>query len=214
MYLARRINRKILQVRPKLLKDTKYKRVVNLFNKEFNWKSLDFQFEVTDKIEPNTYAVAGTYDMYEDFRQVIFYFSDKQDTIKLTKEELPEFHFLVSQVIQHESIHQCQYANRRASTPCEETNPKKLLQRIALNERQEYLSAKEEIDAYAHDIAMEIKFYYQGSDPYEILVGIDNAKKIYSYHYYRKTFVNDPKKWDTIRHKLLSKAYRWLPYAE
>jgi hypothetical protein len=83
--------------------------------------------------------------------------------------------------------------------------------RSDLQEEADYLSEFDEIDAYAHDIALEIVHYYPGTDRFEILRTINRRRFVYSWRLYKKTF-RDCDDWSDIRHRLLSKVYRWLPH--
>jgi hypothetical protein len=77
-------------------------------------------------------------------------------------------------------------------------------------EEKEYLADPDEIDAYGHDIAMEIKFFYPKQDPYEVLNKIGSKRKLWSYNYYKKTFKGDD--WSHIKSRLLKKTYQWIPH--
>ena len=114
----------------------------------------------------------------------------------------------MSQVCQHETIHQLQWQNRESDEqPCT-LDFRNLTGSIS--EEKEYLSDIDEIDAYGHDIAMEIKYSYPNKDPYEILKTIDSRRKVWSYIYYKKTFKGDD--WSNIKNRLLKKTYQWMPH--
>ena len=114
---------------------------------------------------------------------------------------------LLSQVIQHETIHQLQYQHR----DCHDIAKLDFRDlRGSLNEEREYLADKDEIDAYGHDIAMEIKYHYPGKDPYNILKNISKVRKLPSYNYYKQTFKTT--KWSMVKKRLLKKTYNWIKY--
>ena len=75
----------------------------------------------------------------------------------------------------------------------------------------EYYGDADEIDAYAHDIATEIKRYYPNRNPYEVLKNINKTRKVHSYNYYRRTFSKC--EWGGIKKQLLKKIFNWIPHA-
>jgi hypothetical protein len=72
------------------------------------------------------------------------------------------------------------------------------------------LSNPDEIDAYSHDIAMEILYFYGESQKYKIIRNISRKKEVESYRMYENTFKNS--NWESIRKKLIKKTYLWLNY--
>ena len=74
----------------------------------------------------------------------------------------------------------------------------------------DYLAEIDEIDCYAHDIAMEIREFYPKMDPFVVLGSINKRRKIWSWRYYRNTFKHSPD-WSEVRDRLLKKIYLWLP---
>ena len=75
----------------------------------------------------------------------------------------------------------------------------------------DYLAELDEIDAYVHDIAMEIREYYPKSDPMDVLRNINKRRKLWSWNYYRSAF-KDSKDWSDVKTRLLKKTYLWLPH--
>jgi hypothetical protein len=65
----------------------------------------------------------------------------------------------------------------------------------------------DEIDAYGHDIALEIKHYYPRTDPLKILRYPTRYNKLTSFFIYNRAFkgVN----WRDIKKTLIRKAYNW-----
>ena len=211
MYFADIINVALEDLRPILKGKLDYKDVIRYLNKFLGDKTLKFKFEKI-KMRVNHYAIGGFYDMQTDKRYIILYFSNKKDSIFIRKIKQNEFFFCLSQVIQHETIHACQWSKRDYDLYLPRTIPNNLIAEDN-NEDEKYLADPDEIDAYGHDIAMEIKFYYRNKDPYKVLDEIDNARKVFSYRYYKNTFKNNKQTWEKIRYKLLRKTYKWIPHA-
>lgn len=117
----------------------------------------------------------------------------------------------ISQAIQHEIVHQRH----------DEKNPKIFDESLLVRHsprmskkritKIEYLSNKSEIDAHAHDIAVEINAFYPNLSPDAVIKKIDSMKKIKTYGMYRRVFKN--MEWDHIRKMLLRKVWKWIPTA-
>ena len=113
------------------------------------------------------------------------------------------FRFLVTQVLQHELIHQhqCQFPEHAEGNYFDMNIDDKDIH---------YFSELDEIDAFGHDIAMEIRYYYPKEDPYQVLKTVSRRKYIHSYKYYTNTFKGLD--WTCIRKRLIKKANNWIPF--
>ena len=211
MYLSQHIDNVLESKKNKLVGTVGYYKFISILNKSFNSKDLKFKFESFSDIEEDYYTVSGLYDMAKDVRYVILNFSDRKIDFNLTEECWNSFKFFISQVIQHETIHQNQWMQRDEVVEPVECDFKILFGSSSKEEEMDYLSDPEEIDAYAHDIAMEIKFFYKQKDPYDVLRNINKLRKIPSYSIYKKAFRGCD--WNDIKKSLLLKTYKWIPYA-
>ena len=210
MYLAPEINKTLCDNENLFLGNHTYTTVTRRLGKIFNFpKDLKFKFETFGDIAENDFTVSGLYDMFFNKKYVILNFSDKQKTLNLDKYTIDPFFFLISQTIQHESLHQHQWANREPEDEAVQLDFRMISG--TLQEEREYLSDIDEIDAYAHDIAMEIKRYYSHKDPYVVLKNIQKTRKIDSYNYYRRTFSKCD--WNKIKKQLYKQIYNWIPHA-
>ena len=109
MYLAKHIDDVLEGKKSKLLGTSGYYKFVSTLNRAFNQKDLKFKFESFADIEKDFYSVSGLYDMSKDTRYVVLNFSDRTLDITLKEDSWNDFKFFISQVIQHESIHQNQW---------------------------------------------------------------------------------------------------------
>lgn len=209
MFLAGEINAGIDSVKHKLLGYPSAYYVAHCLNRVFRDKRIKFNHIHDKSIERYDYAVTGQYDMSQDMRYISFIVAATMDNIRLEEENWEEFRFLTSQVIQHESIHQYQYSFRDCNNM--KVNVEFRPWSMDKSEEKEYLADTDEIEAYAHDIVMEIMFYYPDRDPKEVLRNIDRTRKVWSYTYYKKTFKGE-KEWARIQNQLLKKSYKWIPY--
>lgn len=208
MFLAPALDEKLESRKYRLLGAPYYETIIRVLRRAVGEKDLKFRYELFDDFSENEYSVSGLYDMSEDSRYVIFNFSNNANSLTINHNRWNEFKFLISQAIQHETIHQLQWQNRDCGD-----EPVKLDFRSLVGNAEddkEYLSDPDEIDAYGHDIAMEIKYYYPNKNPYRVLSRIQNTRKIPSYKYYKSTFKGCD--WTKIHNKLLTKTYKWIPH--
>ena len=210
MYLAPAIDQVLEDKKSKLLGRLTYYQIAGTLTRGYKKAEIPFKFrfETFDDYGPEDISVSGLYDMVEDIKYVVLNFPKQQKHYSVSNENWREFKFAVSQVCQHETIHELQWQNRdTGGEPCT-LDFRNLTGSIS--EDKEYLADIDEIDAYGHDIAMEIKYSYPNKDPYEILKTIDSRRKVWSYIYYKKTFKGDD--WSNIKNRLLKKTYQWMPH--
>jgi hypothetical protein len=211
MYLSSVIDEVLESKKSKLLGRNTHYYVTSVLNRAFkSTEPFKFRYETYEDYGKDDYSVSGLYDMDTDIRYVMLNFPSSYKYFNLDEQRWREFKFSVSQVCQHEAIHQCQWSFREDTDY--EKSPLEFRNRDdePLTEVQEYLSDPDEIEAYAHDIAMEIRFYYPKKNPYEVLKSIGNKKKVWSYVYYKKTFKGED--WSLIKKHLLKKTFRWLSH--
>ena len=210
MYLANLIDDVLESKKDKLVGRPSYFYICDVLNRAFRKvEPFKFKYETYNEYLSGDYSVSGIYDMDEDVKYIVLNFSKNCKTFNLRPETWRDFKFSISQVCQHESIHQHQWQFRDASDFEKESLDFRNIDG-PVDEDQEYLSDPDEIDAYAHDIAMEIKYCYPKKDPYLVLRNINRYKKLWSYNYYKKTFRGED--WSEIKHRLYKKTFRWIPH--
>jgi hypothetical protein len=153
------------------------------------------------KIELNEnfgYILGASYDSDIDQIGIDVFLKSDDFRFSLREKEWKLFRFKMSQIIQHELIHREQYKKKNVEGFCSVSNARS------------YLSNPDEIDAYSHDIAMEILYFYGESQKYKIIRNISRKKEVESYRMYENTFKNS--NWESIRKKLIKKTYLWLNY--
>lgn len=209
MYLAETINKVLESKREQLIGKTSYFHFCDVLNRAFRKiEPYSFKYETYWDYSRENYSVSGIYDMDKKIKYVIFNFSKHTNEYYLKPKDWREFKFSVSQVCQHELIHQCQWSFREEF---EWGKTEKLDFRNRegdISEEQEYLADPDEIEAYGHDIAMEIAFHYPKKNPYDVLTNIEKHRKLWSYNYYKRIFKNED--WSQIRNRLLKKTYKWI----
>jgi len=209
MYLAPNIDNVFAENKHKFLGNLTHDTIIRRLGKAFNFpKDLKFKMERYSDLESNEFTISGLYDMTQDKKYVIINVSKDSNSLFFDEPTYEQFKFLVSQTIQHEAIHQDQWQHRDYIDDVVKLDFRNVYG--TLSEEREYLSDIDEIDAYAHDIAMEIKFYYPFKDPYEVLRNINRSRKIPSYKYYKRTFGKCD--WQKIKKQLLNKTYKWMAY--
>jgi hypothetical protein len=160
------------------------------------------------------YSFSGYYDTEAKGVPVVVkaHFASNKKTFLFTRARYNGFIFMFSQVVQHEFIHRSQFdfrpekSARKVRVYHSDKISKKRLEQI------EYLREWCEIEAYAHDIAMEINQYYPTSNPTTILKHIDGHRKLYSYKFYKDAFKGTD--WNRLKKSLMRKIWRWLPSAQ
>jgi hypothetical protein len=165
-----------------------------------------------NRIQP--YSFSGYFDTGKKKNAIVLniHLTPSRKTFKFTRTNYNGFIFMFSQVVQHEFIHKSQYAfrpdqaNRLVKVYHSDKLSKERIKQI------DYLREWCEIEAYAHDIAMEINQYYPDVKPETIIKHIDKHKKLYSYRFYLNTFRGTD--WDRLKKSLLRKIWRWLPSAQ
>jgi hypothetical protein len=211
MYLANKIDEVLESKKQRLMGNSSYYYICDVLNRGFKRvEPFSFRFETYADYDREDFSVAGLYDMESDRKYVILNFAKKYKAFKITEKNWKDFKFATSQVCQHELIHQLQW-NRRPMDDDFESEPLEFRNKDSSKEEErEYLSDVDEIDAYGHDIAMEIRYFYPNKNPYSVLRSLSRHRKVWSYRYYKDTFKGGD--WCDIRKRLLKKTYMWLPY--
>lgn len=211
MYLAKTINDILESKKNKLIGRSSYFYICDVLTRAFrSVEPFKFKFETYREYDKEDYSVSGIFDAEKNVRYIVLNFPTSCKTFNLKPSKWKDFKFAISQVCQHEAIHQCQWLARGGDYVL---NQEKLDFRNiegTIEEEQLYLADPDEIDAYGHDIAMEIKYFYPKKDPIVVLSNINRHRKLWSYVYYKKTFKNED--WSQIRNRLIKKTHRWLPY--
>lgn len=159
-------------------------------------------------------AVSGYFDTGKKkaATMIVLHVSPSKKTFKMTKSRYNNLRFIFSQIVQHEFIHKSQYMFR----PEQSERLVKVYYSNKLSKERlktiEYLSTWCEIEAYAHDIAMEINNYYSTLNPSSVIKHIDEYRNLHSYRIYRTTF--EGTEWSRLKKSLLKKVWRWLPCAQ
>lgn len=209
MYLSKEIERRLIDNKSKLTGFITYRALVRRLNSIFkDYGDLKFKVVKYDDLDVNECLVGGLYDQLLNQKYIIFNVSMYSDEVNIEDWMWSDFKFNISQTIQHETIHQQQSQHR----PYIE-EPIKIDFRVVrgtTEEDRDYLADLDEIDAYAHDIAMEIKHHYSHMDPFHVLSTISYKRKLASYKFYSKTFKGCD--WSNIKRRLLLKTYKWIEH--
>ncbi len=162
------------------------------------FKSFNLIVTIYNTEEDFEYILGASYDNESNKIEMnIFLYKDLVD-FSLKEEEWRSFRFKISQILQHELIHREQHRKKVVDNGYFHSDEKS------------YLSNPDEIDAYSHDIAMEIVHFYGETQKYEIIRNISNKNEVASYKIYENIFKDS--NWESIRRKLIKKTYLWLDY--
>ena len=156
-------------------------------------------FYFSDELDHGDFTIAGQYDS-ERKRQpiqitLVFSRNDIGHDFSWNEEKRKKFCFELSQVSQHELIHkqQAEARNTEESGYVVERDPQKQL--------ESYLGNKDEIEAYAHDIALEMK--HMG-----LSVSENPWNSLNSYQIYKTAF--DGSDWKKVHDRLIKKVVYWM----
>lgn len=167
----------------------------------------------SDDVGIQEMSIGGSYDYEKRSRQIELdvYLNPVQKKFGWNEVNKPATSFLLRQVLQHELIHQYQMQQRHEESRGMAEYYAVVSRDPAKQEECDYLSELDEIDAYAHDIVMEIKYHYPDEDPYAVLKAIRRKRYVPSWKIYAKAFKHCSD-WSQVRQRLLTKAYLWIPY--
>lgn len=211
MYLAPIIDSVLESKKSSLLGQLTYFHITSILDRAFKkTEPFKFRFETYQDYSKDDFSVSGLYDMTTDIRYIILNFSNHKKTLTIKQDNWEIFKFHISQTCQHESIHRDQWQHRDTPADLETLDFRNTTGSII--DEKLYLADIDEIDAYGHDIAMEITYNYPKQNPYDILKTIDNRKKVWSYIHYKKAFKGE--KWEYVKNRLLKKTFLWLPYVK
>jgi hypothetical protein len=142
---------------------------------------------------------------------VILHVAHDKNTLSFTREKYNKFLFWLSRVVQHEFIHKSQFTFRpeQAEKKLKVYFSKRISkQRV---EQIEYLREFCEVEAYAHDLALEINTHYANVTAEKIIKNIDKYRKLQTFVKYKTAFKGT--EWSRVRKSLLKKTLKWIPVA-
>lgn len=201
------IQERILKYKDDYIGFHNHKSFCDLIKKTFRGYKVKVQIhplECMDFLDTHFIVIGGSYDEDTNYIHLDFYTSNyDNDFIEVKLEFWNQFSFELSQTIQHEMVHRDQNKNRSSD----------FISKIYKFEKngdseREYLSNCDEIDAYSHDIALEVYHFYKKKKYSDVFSKISRKKHCKSYQIYEKCFQGS--NWTHIKKKLLKKTYKWL----
>lgn len=211
MYLAPEINKSIEAIKFDEL--TKHGEIRRKLQRALKPWGVRVRVHQDPEILSEDFACSGSFDSEKDHRpiEIVLHFTPYLDDFQFTRQTRRNFNFMVSQVLQHELIHQYQYSRRPVAAREQALYYDIKAGKRGNKEHMDYLAELDEIDCYAHDIALEIRHYYPRTNPYKVLGSINRRYKVWSWRYYRDTFRHS-QDWSEVRDRLLKKVYLWLQH--
>jgi hypothetical protein len=206
LYLMSKVNPALKTLEKILIRQMSHKEIVREVQKILRPFGARVEVNWIPELEFGQVAVSGRFDA-ERSRQpilVTIFFSSNHRHIHSWKQgNRHAFVFELGQVLQHEMIHKSQYTSRQGDG---ETGFK--VEQDAGTQERTYLSNKDEIEAYAHDIALEIVEHYGGRKRFKTATQIDRKKLVGSYKVYKKAFAGT--NWTKTKKALYKKIYKWM----
>jgi hypothetical protein len=158
-----------------------------------------------DELPKRAFAIGGYYEVGR-VRQPIcleLFVSNRAESIRISKKWLSNTMFVLFQTLNHEWLHRQQYKHRGDDSVVWIIE---LDDFAEMDEQQSYLAELDEIDAYAHDIALELAFYHPDTCMDELRTM--QSPKISSWSLYTEAF--EGTSWCEIHNRLLKKVYKHL----
>jgi hypothetical protein len=158
-----------------------------------------------DDLPKRAFAMGAFYEPWRTRQPVCIeiFVSNRTETLRISKKWVANTAFVLFQTLCHEFIHKYQYKHRR---PDAVVWLETLDDGAEMDENQAYLAELDEIDAYAHDIALELMFYHP-LDAMEEMRYM-RSDRISSWWLYQEAFFGT--NWRKIHNRLLKKVYQHL----
>lgn len=167
---------------------------------------MNFVVAFNSDIEIGQLFIGGLYTP-EDYKSIEIQLSINPKTVLVDIPDMwPSLVFLLSQTIKHELIHHYQNFQRDCSFY---KQYRYYSESYELGDERNYLSSYDEVEAYAHDIALEMIYYYGYNKSIQLLKTPRKIKKSRTLSMYRKAYKNVD--WSITKKALLMKIYKWLP---
>jgi hypothetical protein len=209
MYLQEKIEGALWRQKDKLTSTVVIEDHVEILQKALKPFSINVK---VDKGFTKRWVVTGSYDPKSNRTFVIFSAKNLAASNPLSEDNwLSQFFFDINCTCQHELIHKYQWVHRDPDT----YTPKafKATASGLKATRQEYLGNFDEIEAQAHDLAMEMKYYYPGVDYKKLLhlyFKIPNYRMcLPTLRNYWVTFGKDMN--NPVLRRFLKRTWLWLP---
>ena len=213
MELGPQINQRLAQWKTKLIGRHRHEDLIKMLQSCLSPFGVKVKKQYDANLDWQSIAVSGLFDSQIQRRNItlFLYFSWGSEWFRISEKNWKDLRFQLSQCVQHELIHR-----RQASYRQHLDNDYALYYDVKASnsldkQTMDYLAEFDEIEAYAHDIAMEIREFYPRTNPYQVLRTINRRKRIWSWTYYQRSFKNS-EDWGDVRRRLLKKTYQWLSH--
>lgn len=151
-------------------------------------------------------CIGGEYDP-ENRQCVIQIHTIYYDTFTFTDYSWNRFKFKLMQVLMHELVHFMQY-DRRDDEWSNYVVPYKRIGQVKKDAERRYLSEFDEIQAYAHCIFLDYKFYKPNVSVSDLLARSKTKRDSNTFHYILKTFDYDYRNNHAIQ-KIIQQVGKW-----
>ena len=213
MELGPQIEQRLLRWKTKLMGRHRHEDLIKMLQSCLSPFGVKIKKQHDANLDWQSIAVSGLFDSQIQRRNITLFlhFSWGSEWFRISEKNWKELRFQLSQCVQHELIHRRQ-ASYRQHLDDEYALYYDVKTSNSLDKQNmDYLAEFDEIEAYAHDIAMEIREFYPRTNPYQVLRTINRRKRIWSWTYYQRSFKNS-EDWSEVRQRLLKKTYQWLPH--
>ena len=165
-----------------------------------------FKEKSNAKMFDNYVCVGGEYSP-EDRQCVIQIYTHYYNNFNFTDSSWKQFKYKVIQVHMHELIHFMQY-DRRYDEWSNYVVPYKKVGHAKVDKERKYLSEFDEIQAYAHCVLLDYKFYKPKYSTEQLISRSTKHHDSKTLHYFLKTFNYDYKN-NVAVHKIIQQIIKW-----
>lgn len=206
MYLARKINKRLkplydaLRGRDTIL-HSDLRKLIQTAIRPFDARVMMYGEAITN----DDIGISGVFEPANKRWPITIevHVSKYRDKVYLTQKNIKHMVYAIFQSLSHELIHQYQYRYREDDAPILVYS---LGDMAPMNPLQAYLAEIDEIDAYAHDIAVDLFHHY----PHDYMDHLRNGRYMNSlaWKMYQDAFEGTD--WKDIHNRLLKKTYQHI----
>jgi len=175
MHLANTINRALDKIADQMIGSVNSASHCKLVQDAFRPFKAKIRVALDDVVSKDMIVVTGAYAPWRKRQNIEVYLNYKPGSkrVLVTKDVWKQLRFDLSQTLQHELVHRMQCEHIKIPSEDWEDHACKVYSSNAnipaKRDAQEYYGANDEIEAHAHCIMMELKYFAPRTDPIKLL---------------------------------------------
>ena len=216
MYLAHKVNAVLDKIADQMIGSVNSASHCKIVQDAFRPFGAKVVIALDDMVSKDMIIVTGAYAPWRHRQSIEVYLTYKPGSkrIRITKTMWNQLRFDLSQTLQHELVHKMQCEHIKIPSEDWEDHACKVYASNAnlpaKRNAQKYYGDTEEIDAHAHCIMMELKYFAPRTDPIKLLQRGNRVpkKKSPTLHDYLETYDKDTS--HPVIKRLLKKTVYWI----